>query len=253
MTTPPITEAELQAYVDGRLPDARHAEIEAFLASRPDEQARIAAYRGQDEALRAQYRDVVDETVPERLARALHPRRARLQSVAAIAAWVTLGVVSGWFLRGGPGGELAAPVQTPLARSAALAHVTYTPEVRHPVEVGADQEAHLVTWLSRRLGTKLRVPKLDAEGYSLVGGRLLPRSPGPVAQFMYQDAQGRRLTLYVRSEAEGNRETAFRFAREANVGVFYWIDQGFGYALSGDLERNELLRMANVAYRQLNP
>jgi len=253
MTARPITEADLQAYVDGRLPEARRAEIEAFLASRPDEEARIAGYRGQSDALRAQYRDIVDETVPERLARAMQPRRARLRRMAAVAAWMALGGVIGWFLRGGVGGELAAPMHIPLARSAALAHVTYTPEVRHPVEVGADQEAHLVTWLSRRLGTKLRVPKLDAEGYSLVGGRLLPRSPGPVAQFMYQDAQGRRLTLYVRGEADGNRETAFRFAREANVGVFYWVDQGFGYALSGDLERDQLLRMANVAYRQLNP
>jgi len=253
MTAPPITEADLQAYVDGWSPDARRAEIEAFLASRPDEDSRIAAYRGQTEALRAQYRDVLDEAVPERFARAMQPRRARLRRVAAVVAWMALGGVIGWLLRGGPGGDLAVPAQTPLARSAALAHVTYTPEVRHPVEVGADQEAHLVTWLSRRLGTRLRVPKLDAEGYSLVGGRLLPRSPGPVAQFMYQDAQGRRLTLFVRGEADGNRETAFRFAREANVGVFYWIDQGFGYALSGDLERDELLRMANVAYRQLNP
>jgi anti-sigma factor RsiW len=248
-----MTESDLQAYVDGRLPDARRAEVEAYLASHPDEVARVAAYRAQTEALRAQYRDVVDEAVPERLARAMQPRRARLRRVAAVVAWMTLGGVIGWLLRGGLGGELVASTQTPLARSAALAHVTYTPEVRHPVEVGADQEAHLVTWLSRRLGTKLRVPKLDAEGYNLVGGRLLPRAPGPVAQFMYQDAQGRRLTLYVRGEAEGNRETAFRFAREANVGVFYWIDQGFGYALSGDLERDELLRMANVAYRQLNP
>ncbi len=253
MTAPPITEADLQAYVDGRVPETRRADIEAFLSSRPDEAARIAAYRGQSDELRTLYREVLDETVPERLARARQPRRAGLRRVAAIAAWMALGGVVGWQLHAVFGVDTRLPAQVPLARSAALAHVTYSPEVRHPVEVGADQETHLVNWLSKRLNTTLRIPRLDAEGYSLVGGRLLPRSPGPVAQFMYQDAQGRRLTLYVRSEADGNRETAFRFAREANVGVFYWIDHGFGYALSGELERDALLRVANAAYRQLNP
>jgi anti-sigma factor RsiW len=141
-----------------------------------------------------------------------------------------------------------------------VAHVTYSPEVRHPVEVGADQETHLVAWLSKRLGTNVRVPKLDGSGFSLVGGRLLPgearpaTGPAPVAQFMYQTPNGRRLTLYVRTEATTNRETAFRYALEGNVGVFYWIDRNVGYALSSaDLNREELLAVANSVYKQLNP
>ena len=38
------------------------------------------------------------------------------------------------------------------ARQAVLAHVVYSPEVRHPVEVRAAQQEHLVQWLSKRLG-----------------------------------------------------------------------------------------------------
>lgn len=76
---------------------------------------------------------------------------------------------------------------------------------------------------------------------------------GPAAQFMYQDARGQRLTLYVRSDAGGNAETAFRYAHENNLGVFYWLDGNFGYALSGELDKPELLRVAQVVYRQLNP
>ncbi len=74
-----------------------------------------------------------------------------------------------------------------LARVAAVAHAVYSPEVRHPVEVGADQEAYLVRWLPKRLGANLKVPHLAAQGYPLVGGRLLPGERGPAAQFMYQD------------------------------------------------------------------
>ena len=52
----------------------------------------------------------------------------------------------------------------------------------------------------------------------------------------------------------GNRSTAFRYAREGNVGVFYWIDTKLGYALSSaDISKEDLLNVANVAYQQLNP
>ena len=44
-----------------------------------------------------------------------------------------------------------------------------------------------------------------------------------------------------------------RFAQERGVGVFYWLDRKLGYALSGEVEKAELLRVATAVYRQLNP
>ncbi|MDH4192501.1 MAG: anti-sigma factor, partial [Betaproteobacteria bacterium] len=102
----------------------------------------------------------------------------------------------------------------------------------------------------------IRAPKLEAEGYSLVGGRLLPGEAGgqPVAQFMYQCKRGTRITLYIRAEGADQGQTAFRYVREGNVSVFYWIDRSFGYALSSaDIAKDELLKVADAAYRQLNP
>jgi anti-sigma factor RsiW len=258
----PVTEAELLAYVDQVLPEARRAEVEAWLSARPEEAERIAAYRRQNEELHALFNPVLDEPVPARLHAALKAT-SRWKSFRFAAGFMTMGLavgtLAGWQLHaqrapllgaGGPG----------IAKNAAVAHATYSPEVRHPVEVGADQEQHLVAWLSKRLGTNVRAPKLEASGYNLVGGRLLPGEakpaggPSPVAQFMYQTTNGRRLTLYVRTEATNNRETAFRYALEGNVGVFYWIDRNVGYALSSaDLNREELLSAANVVYKQLNP
>jgi anti-sigma factor RsiW len=254
----PVSEAEIQAWADGRVPASRRADVEAWLAAHPEEAERVAAYRGFNDELRAHYDAVLQEPVPSRLERTAR-RGTRVRVFAIAAAWAVLGIavgaVGGWQLRAlqapAPVAQLEAPV---IARRAALAHATYAPEVRHPVEVGADQEAHLVAWLSKRLGGDVRAPRLDAEGMALVGGRLLPGETGPVAQFMYQCARGRRVTLYVRTEAPDHRETAFRYARENNVRVFYWIDRSFGYALSSaDLDREELLKLANVAYRQLNP
>ena len=251
------TEGELQAYADGRVAPDQKAAIDAWLVEHPDEAERIETYRRFGEGLRALYDPVLEEAVPGRLMRSAGASRTWL-AVAKAAAWlvvgVAIGVLAGWQLhewRMPP--PVAADPAAVMARRAAMAHATYSTEVRHPVEVGADQEQHLVTWLSKRLGTKVRAPRLDEAGMSLVGGRLLPGESGPVAQFMYQTPAGRRITLYVRAEARGHRETAFRYARENNVGVFYWIDGDRGYALaSGDLAKEELLRVATLIYKQLD-
>jgi anti-sigma factor RsiW len=130
----------------------------------------------------------------------------------------------------------------------------YSRDARRPVEVAADQEQQLVAWLSKRLGAPVHAPHLAALGYELIGGRLLPGERGPVAQFMYQDGAGQRLTLYVTHDApaaQGAPETAFRFGRDGPVNVFYWVDRGFGYAMSGGSDRAELMRVSQEVYRQL--
>lgn len=253
----PVSEHDLQAYADGKLPQERSAAVAAWLAAHPDDAERIESYRRLAEELRSTYQPVLDEPVPERLRRALRP--ARMRQAALVASWVTLGAalgaIGGWQLHATqPVASVPADGATALARRAAVAHATYSPEVRHPVEVGADQEAHLVAWLSKRLGTQLRAPKLESVGYQLVGGRLLPGENGPVAHFMYQNNGGTRITLYVRSDMGSNRSTAFRYARDGNIGVFYWVDSKLGYAISSaDISKEDLLTVANAAYQQLNP
>ena len=44
-----------------------------------------------------------------------------------------------------------------------------------------------------------------------------------------------------------------RFSQEGSVAVFSWLDGGFGYALSGPLGRQDLLRVAEVVHAQLQP
>jgi len=190
---------------------------------------------------------VLREPVPMHLMRR-PPVSARRWRIAAVVAWFALGGLAGWFARDSQ--EPVVRVQLP--RHAAVAHAAYTPEVRHPVEVTGKEEAHLVTWLSKRLGAPVRAPKLAELGYELLGGRLLPEAVRPGAQFMYQDATGRRLTLYVSTDVT-NRDTAFRYTNEGGLHVFYWIDQKLGYALSGDLDKQEILRVAKAVYEQLNP
>jgi anti-sigma factor RsiW len=264
MNKPPLTDADLHAWVDGQLPESRRAEVEAYLAAQPAEAERVNAYRAQRDALRRHFNPVLEETLPAGLRRLAEkpsvlvdlPKRPllerwSLQRIAAGLAIALLGGVAGWVGHGRyQGGERVAQM-TPLPRQAAIAHVVYSPDVRRPVEVTADQEDQLVKWLSKRLGTPVRPPKLGALGYELIGGRLLPGNTGPVAQFMYHDSSGQRLTLYVSTENTVSRDTGFRFAKEGPVNVFYWVDGKFGYALSAGIDKGELARVATAVYDQL--
>lgn len=213
---------------------------------------------------------MLDEALPQRLRRAARPPvpwvARRLVAGLAIAL---AGGAAGWGLRGAadgaPDGGLTLSESDPpgFAARAAVAHAVYSVDARRAVELDAAHEEQLVAWLSKRLAAPVRPPRLQALGYALEGGRLLPGGRGPVAQFMYRDAAGRRrrLTLYVSNElghsggagarGEPNGETAFRFAREGGVDVFYWVDGPFGYALSGEAGRDALARAGGEVYRQL--
>jgi len=167
-----------------------------------------------------------------------------------VAASAVMGLSVGWWVHGETAIKRSALVAS-LPSQAAIAHVVYTAEVLHPVEVGAEQQEHLVKWLSKRLNAPLRAPLLQSAGYQLEGGRLLPGSEGPAAQFMYRDAGGLRLTLYVRKALADNNDTAFRFLREGDLSVFYWVDGDMAYALSGDVAREKLLKVAESVYQDL--
>lgn len=262
MTTQAISEAQLHALADGVLPEEQRAAVDAYLRAHPGDAARVDAWREQNRQLHALFDSVLDEAVPPHLVQAASPpaangawQRHAMQAAAAIVL-VIAGGAGGWLLRGNGGdtGDMRAASASPLAlaRSAAIAHAVYTPEVRHPVEVGVEQEAHLVQWLSKRLGSTLQPPVLSPLGYHLIGGRLLPGDgDGPVAQFMYEEGGGKRLTLYVARERAGKQETAFRYTQEKDLGVFYWIDGQMGYALSARLPKAELGKIADAVYAQL--
>ncbi|MCB1887543.1 MAG: anti-sigma factor [Rhodocyclaceae bacterium] len=256
-----LSDQQLCAYADERLESGERDRLRRLLEAEPGVAARVADWQAQNRALHARFDPVLDEPVPERLLAAAsgeRPAARRLGRVdwrrAAVVGWLALGGLVGYGVKSMDTPPAAPLVMSPsLPRQAAIAHAVYVPEVRHPVEVGAEQQAHLVGWLSKRLGTPLRTPELSTGGFALMGGRLLPGGDGPVAQFMYQDASGRRLTLYLTHDATRQQDTAFRFAEENGISVFYWVDGGTGYALSADMPREDLLQIASLVYRELNP
>jgi anti-sigma factor RsiW len=257
---PPVEEDELHALIDGRLPPHRTAAVDAYLAAHPEAQARFSQYAEQREALRTALSQQAGGPTPDRLRVAhireerRHRRYRQLAQIAAAVSLLILGGVAGWAVRDVAGPFVASGAGTlagVITADAIAAHRVYSVEVRHPVEVNADQETHLVQWLSKRLGRELTVPDLSPAGFRLMGGRLLPAEDGPAAQFMYENASGERLTLYLRVGVGG--ETAFRYHEEGGIGAFYWSDEGFGYAIAAKADRELLLRIAELVYKQTSP
>ncbi|MEO8536794.1 MAG: anti-sigma factor [Betaproteobacteria bacterium] len=254
MKTPRTTDDDVHAWADGQLPDERRHAFEQAMAHDAALAARGAETLRQNAWLRGGLDEMLHEPLPPRLVDAARPpsRAARARGAFAAAAAVVLlgiGVTAGWLARDAALERAGTP--TTFARQAALTHALYAADANRPVEVWANEEKRLVTWLTRRLGFPVRAPDLNSVGYALVGGRLVAGNEQPTALFMYENAAKQRLTLQARRQPAGARETAFRYAVEDGVGVYYWVDDQSGYALSGTLDRAELLAIGRLVYGEL--
>ena len=271
-TSQTMTEDDIHALVDGQATPARLAALQAQLMQEPAAQTIVLKWQQQREALKNLYPSNLTEPLAASLMAVAQQTAVAEQEVrhwrhwGGMAAGVMLAFGIGWLSNTAWHGEL--PGQSPsatlakalavqdFARQASYAHVVYSPEIRHPVEVAAAEQVHLVQWLSKRVGKPLKVPNLSALGYELVGGRLLPGEAGARAQFMFQNTTGTRITLYLgavdkASNGANTRETGFHFTTDGPIPSFYWIDQGFGYALAGPVAQTELKKLAESVYLQL--
>lgn len=248
MTDPkiPVTEDELHAYVDDELPTERRGDVEAWLAARPEDAARVQSWRAMADALHARYDSVLDEPVPKRLELerlAGPPRRWIFGAVAASLLAFVVGGGVGWVVHG----AAATPsVFQNFTVEALDAHRLYVVEVRHPVEVAGSERAHLTQWLTRRCGWKVLAPELESAGLKLVGGRLLPGPAGPASFLMYEGPSGERFTVYA---AKATVETTqMRYASQGRDNALFWAEHGVGFVVAGSGERDRLTQIAKLVY-----
>lgn len=255
-----ISDDDLHRYVDGELSPERAEQVAHYLEQHPQDAQRVAQYQQLNAGLRLAHEEILYSGNIEALPIETPGRaRTKFKQFGMAASLLAIGISIGWGVKSlKPADRIASinrgdsAIQQLLVRPALLSYATYTPEVLHPVEVDAEQQQHLAGWLTKRLGKSVIIPDLSAAGFSLLGGRLLPGEEKPGAMFMYENQAGQRVTLNIIRSPEGATPTAFQFTEEQSVRTFYWVDNGFGYALSGELDKPPLLSMANSVYHQLN-
>lgn len=271
-----VTDEELIAFADGELDEPRRTAVSEYLYSNPDKLLLIRDLVLQRQVLRQAFDEVLSDPIPESLLKAANGSnqsgfwdrvwktqwlKSNLVGFATVGLAMLFGVAIGWlsneftkgFLESNLTDQLVEQSAKPefnFAKLAAVAHVVYSPDQRRPVEVTAADSIQLTTWLSNRMGTKIVAPDLRVLNLELMGGRLLPGESQPVAQLMYHDALGQRITLYVTNERLDRNTTGFLFTKQGPVNVFYWINDGFGYALSAGISKSELAKIASVIQDQ---
>lgn len=255
MTRNIFTEQDVHLALDGELPVEDRGQFELWLDANPEMKARSARFEADRGLLREGLAGMATEPLPERFQRQLagemrapRPWWSSLRRLAAAAAILVIGAFGGYLF--GEWRQPQAQHDRVFVDNAIQAHDMYAAEKLHVVEVKADQRDHLIGWLSKRVGVQLVAPDLADQGYELIGGRLLPDAGKAAAQFMYQNAAGERVSLYVTREKD-RAETGFRSLVEGNTRAFYWMDEDYGCAIAGAAPEQTLLSIADSAYRQL--
>lgn len=246
----------LHAYVDGQLAADERAEVERYLAAHPDAASEVAGWARQNEAMAALFPPVTGET-PARLSpRALDrgvraDRRQSFRNIAAALVLLVLGSGIGWFGRDYLGPTEAAPDR--LIDAAVVAHELYVREKTHAVEVAANAP-NLMTWLSNRIATPIDAPNLTEQGFTFVGGRLLPGDPeylpAPVAQLMYENASAQRVTLYITAALPDKKEV-WSFKTFDGIEAYYWANDRVTCTVVGDLPEKDLRMLGKKIFEQL--
>jgi anti-sigma factor RsiW len=88
-------------------------------------------------------------------------------------------------------------------------------------------------------------PDLSSFGFRLVGARLLAGQGGNSMQLLYEASEGMRVELFYGPDRSSGR-TSLVLMDEGPVAVLFWYDGDRSYSLIGEVDRDTLLEMGRV-------
>jgi anti-sigma factor RsiW len=245
-----VPESDVHAFVDGQLDEETRARVAAYLDAHPEIARRVRQYALHKSAIVDAVREsdhekrADTEMLAERLARRLAERsapRPYRRRIAAVAAGLLL-VAVGWtawtvvdHVR-----EAAIP---DAVESAALAHHIFAEDRLRPVELPASAVREMAAWFSGHLGERIQIPNLAGVGLRLIGGRMLSNDEGPMAQLLYEDGKGRRLTLYLSPQA-GEEVDDLEVVGLDDVNAGYWQEDDILYAIVANTAKEQIRLIA---------
>jgi anti-sigma factor RsiW len=250
MTFETVENWALHAFADGELEGNERKAMERLLAENEEARKALSAINYQKSELSKAYGSAVDEPVPQSLIATAQGRTTRgmlpYAAMAASLALLLIGGAGGWYSAVNSDSLQAAD----LARRALIAHEVFSVEVKHPFEVAAAEQEHLQKWLSKRVGDEVKIPDLNSEGFSLLGGRLLAGENSPAGQLMYESADKQRLTVFISAnDRESNEELSV--VQNGKLYTCYWRDGKLAMAVTGEMAKDDMMSLAKNIYEQM--
>lgn len=223
-------ENDLLAYVDGQLDDAGRQWVEQYLRQNPQAAKKVAEWLDVNQRLRIALtqNQPLSDTARYEPQMIRHKLRQRRQMRLAMAFMLLLslggGGAAGWQCK-----SIALQRATLPMEDAVHAYKLFTRDQLPMMDVAASNHDDMNNWLSRYFINGDMPPNFEKYGFKLLGGRLMATDQGPSALVVYQNAQGVRITFYIRPTGKtalknGHRETD-------NLMAQYWSDHRYNYAI----------------------
>ncbi len=251
------TREQLGAYIDGELPPDEAMEIAVHLVScaacSRDYDAMMATVRTLREGL-VQFR--APDLLRARVRTALREEREPAPSTPTVrrgsrVAWRTIAAAmviavasSGVTLIATGGGRRAAP--EPASEEVLASHIrSLMPE--HLTDVRSSDQHNVKPWFNGRLDFSPAVPRLEEQGFPLLGGRVDYVRERPVAVVVY----GRRQHIINAFSwpADGGDEPVQSQEAKHGYNMLHWRSGGVEHWVTSDLNAGELREFVGLLQR----
>jgi anti-sigma factor RsiW len=251
MSAERVTDADLQAYIDGQLDTTGRIGVEAWLQENPEAAAEaMEGLRLRDEVrlfLAADDWPAPPATIglARQVTRQLGSRAWGLRVRRAVAAAVLIG--AGWVAHA----EFELFVDQVAAAHPVPAYADEAAEayeaMRLKLTAGHAPDATLVALDAPRTGGQVPVPGLG-EGLRFVGSDFVPWDGGTAVVAVYRSGhEGGDVVMLFAAEAPSFAVSPPEAARVHGSTTVFWQAGPFAYALNGTLAEAELLAIARAA------
>jgi anti-sigma factor RsiW len=246
-TGTPVAEEELHAYIDGELPEARRADVEAYLIKHPGEARRLDAYRADGETIARIF------SRGDSVSRVTRPASARSLRFFAAVSWrqaaaavliLAVGTISGWFARD----RVTDTDMEQLGREAVAAHLILNSPGVEPLATSSLDD--LSRMISDALGVQKRMQDPSSSGFSIVGAQLVPQAKGRAVQLVFKGPNDETITFYFEGRP-GAKETPWWRIPGNDLNTFVWQDDDVGCAVTSTLEPKKLRDVGRRIYNAL--
>lgn len=251
-----LSDELLVAYVDGQLARDQTRAVDKVLDQDDVVASRVEALKQAHSRFECAFEAILAGEVSELMANApsLPPpvRRQRGNGLVKIGV-VTAGLGLGLFaLVAGYGWPLALPERATLPQAGEMSSATGTWQAeavraqsllsRDSVGVGAESQGNfdlVALQMAQVIGSAVKIPNLEAQGFKFMRGQLLRFEGEPLAQLLYLGAGNAPLALYARRGGEARDG----FTQNGAIGSVAWSDDGIAYLLAGEEDKATLLRL----------